>query len=297
MSKKTEPRPVVFGEVLFDVFPDGSEVMGGAPFNVAWHLQAFGLNPLFVSRVGDDALGHAIRDAMEQWGMDASGLQTDPVHSTGMVTVSLRGGEPTFDIKADRAYDRIDTEELPDIPANPLLYHGSLALRDEHSRAALARLKEQSNPRPFVDVNLRPPWWDKETVLGLVEDASWVKINADELALLVPETDGRAEQARLLQERFGLQGVFVTEGAAGAFARTPEEEILRVAPQANVRVVDAVGAGDAFASVLILGLTRSWPLQQTLDRAQAFASAMVGQRGATVQDPAFYQPFIATWSL
>jgi len=34
----------IFGEVLFDQFPDGQQVLGGAPFNVAWHLQAFGLH-------------------------------------------------------------------------------------------------------------------------------------------------------------------------------------------------------------------------------------------------------------
>jgi len=29
---------LVYGEVLFDLFDDGQEVLGGAPFNVAWHL-------------------------------------------------------------------------------------------------------------------------------------------------------------------------------------------------------------------------------------------------------------------
>jgi fructokinase len=53
--------PLVFGEVLFDCFPDGTEVLGGAPFNVAWHLQGFGLSPLLVSRVGNDARGQQIR--------------------------------------------------------------------------------------------------------------------------------------------------------------------------------------------------------------------------------------------
>jgi fructokinase len=292
-----ETRPVVFGEVLFDVFPDGTEVMGGAPFNVAWHLQAFGLRPLFVSRVGDDALGHAIRDAMRQWGMDLARLQTDPVHPTGTVKVSLRKGEPTFEIKADRAYDHIDPDQLPDLPEGSLLYHGSLALREADSRTALTRIKKASNLRAFVDVNLRPPWWEKETVLALVQAATWVKINGDELALLVPEGGERPEQARLLQERFGLEGVFVTEGAAGAFACAPAADLHRVRPQGGIQVVDAVGAGDAFAAVLILGLARGWPLQQGLDRAQAFASAMVGRQGATVQDPAFYQPFRDDWSL
>ena len=52
MSDFTTQRPVIFGEVLFDRFPDGSVVLGGAPFNVAWHLQAFGRAPLFISTGG-----------------------------------------------------------------------------------------------------------------------------------------------------------------------------------------------------------------------------------------------------
>ena len=56
-------QPVVFGEVLFDIFPDGSRVLGGAPFNVAWHLQAFGCAPLFVSRIGEDENGEQVRAA------------------------------------------------------------------------------------------------------------------------------------------------------------------------------------------------------------------------------------------
>ena len=64
-------RPWIFGEVLFDCFPDGSRVLGGAPFNVAWHLQALGLEPLFLSRVGRDAAGREIRTAMGEWACQA----------------------------------------------------------------------------------------------------------------------------------------------------------------------------------------------------------------------------------
>ena len=68
-ASPVEGRPVVIGEVLFDCFPDGSTVLGGAPFNVAWHLQAFGLRPLVVTRVGDDALGERVLTTMESWRM------------------------------------------------------------------------------------------------------------------------------------------------------------------------------------------------------------------------------------
>ena len=35
--------PLIFGEVLYDVFPGGEEVLGGAAFNAAWNLQGLGL--------------------------------------------------------------------------------------------------------------------------------------------------------------------------------------------------------------------------------------------------------------
>ena len=60
-------RLCIFGEVLFDHFADGKRVLGGAPFNVAWHLQAFGEAPHFISRVGDDAEGDEIQAAMRDW--------------------------------------------------------------------------------------------------------------------------------------------------------------------------------------------------------------------------------------
>ena len=74
-------QPVLLGEVLYDCFEeDGSRTLGGAPFNVAWHLQGFGQNPVFISRVGDDDAGRNIRASMQQWGMDLSGLQLDTFH-------------------------------------------------------------------------------------------------------------------------------------------------------------------------------------------------------------------------
>jgi fructokinase len=62
-------------------------------------------------------------------------------------------------------------------------------------------------------------------------------------------------------------------------------------------VVDTVGAGDAFAAVFIAGLLSGWPAQLTLARAQRFAAAIVGRRGATVSDRGFYREFLQDWDL
>lgn len=288
-------RVCLFGEVLFDHFPDGKQVLGGAPFNVAWHLQAFGQAPYFISRVGDDPQGAGIRRAMHDWGMDLGGLQTDPSLPTGRVSVSLRDGEPAYDIVQPCAYDAI---EAPDpMPECGLLYHGSLALRSTQSHDALQRLLDRRPRTVFLDVNLRPPWWQPQRVRDLLDAAHWVKLNSDELAQLHPAKATVADTALDFLKTHDLNGLVLTHGAAGAEILTRHGETVAVKPDRGIRVVDTVGAGDAFASVVILGLINNWPLGTILQRAQMFASLLVGNRGATVHDPAFYQPLSEQWNL
>jgi fructokinase len=296
MSFDPTRAPVIFGEALFDCFPDGTEVLGGAPFNVAWHLAAFGAGPLFVSRVGEDAFGARIDAAMREQRMNTAGMQRDPHHPTGIVRVSLAAGEPSYDIVADSAYDFIAADTLPTVPSGALLYHGTLALRNAPSAAALAALRAHTRA-VFLDVNLRAPWWTVEQARGLLDGARWVKLNADELAVLAAAGDDPEAHAADLMERHELELVYGTLGADGAFALAADGSLERVWPGASIEVVDAVGAGDGFASVLILGLLRGWALGETLERAQAFASAIVGRRGATVHEPHFYAAFARAWGL
>jgi fructokinase len=289
--------PVIFGEVLFDCFPDGNSVLGGAPFNVAWHLQAFGLTPLMISRVGEDALGQKVRSAMQHWQMNTSGLQIDPEHPTGSVDIAFDNGEPRYTIVEHRAYDYIDAATLPVPAENSVLYHGSLALRNKNSREALSQLKQNHSGTIFLDVNLRDPWWQKEYVLTLADDADWVKLNEDELQQLGCGTGDIRSQADEFIRTHRLTGLVVTLGAKGAMALTADGKFADVIPSQTLKVVDTVGAGDAFTSVLILGLSNAWPLSQTIQRAQEFASQIVARQGATVDDKTFYQDKVTDWCL
>jgi fructokinase len=306
MSDSPAEQPIVdiFGEVLFDCFPGGRRVLGGAPFNVAWHLRAFGTSPRLISSVGDDPEGEQVRCAMQDWGMDTSTLQTDPDHATGEVRITLEDGEPTYDIIPDRAFDHIRAVDFP--PAGELLYHGTLALRRPVSAAALKALKARGHGIRFLDVNLRDPWWSADETRGLLQDADWVKLNRSELSLLADGSGSSgseiddAELATLASTflaRHDLTGLVVTLGGDGAFALGRETSPVRVAPAPALAVKDTVGAGDAFASVLILGIVRRWPLEATLERAQSFASRIVEQHGATAADPALYWPYLDQWGI
>ena len=289
-------RITVFGEVLFDCFPDGEQVLGGAPFNVAWHLQAFGQQPRFVSRLGDDPEGREIRQAMQAWGMDTAGLQLDQEHATGRVEVSLQGGEPSYDIVDRVAYDFIHADQIGEA-SSPILYHGSLALRHSTSRESLQLLRRTLGASIFMDVNLRAPWWRREQLLEWVGQADWVKLNEEELASLQDGAGDLHSRAAGFLQTHELTGLVVTRGSEGATLLMGDQAAIDVAPVSALKVVDTVGAGDALTSVLLLGLDLGWPMPETLQRAQEFASAVVGQRGAITRQRAFYQPFLESWGL
>ena len=284
----------IFGEVLFDRFADGIQVLGGAPFNVAWHLQAFGELPLFISRVGGDAAGDEIRMAMRRWGMRDAALQIDPEHPTGTVSVTIADGEPRYRILDNQAYDFIDSAELDSLECETL-YHGSLAIRHAVSRQALANLKGRHRGKIFLDVNLREPWWDINTLSAWIAEADWVKLNDLELRQLQPGEQPIEIKMRNLFNCYQLEGLIVTCGGQGAMAIGADGELLRVQPESGVEVVDTVGAGDAFSAVLLIGIRHGWPLRQSMLRAQNFASALVGQRGATIRNPDFYHGVVRSW--
>ena len=288
------PAVAIFGEVLFDRFDDGVEILGGAPFNVAWHLQAFQQAPLFISRIGQDQAGAKIQAAMQTWGISQAALQIDAEFPTGAVEISLNNGEPEYQILANQAYDFIDDQSLPSIDC-ALLYHGSLAARQPVSGKALQNLINRHQGKVFIDINLRQPWWNQTAVAELLTQANWVKLNHQELQQLQVAGDSLEAKMRLFIERYQLEVLVVTLGEQGAWAIDDNGELLTVQPDSLQVVVDTVGAGDAFASVLLLGILKAWPLAVSLQRAQQFASALVGQRGATVSDLDFYQPFKAAW--
>jgi len=287
-------RPVVFGEVLYDCFEE-REVPGGAPLNVAWHLHALGWNPLVISRVGEDDAGRNMIKRMRDWGMDTAGIQRDMQHQTGRVEIAMEGKSHTFHILPDQAYDFIDPEAAR-CAVNPrhcgVLYHGSLALRGQ-SRHALARLNEAVEAPVFLDINLREPWWSKDHVLDMIGHASILKLNDDELELLVPDSlKGLPlkEAAQKVRAEWELDALWLTMGKQGAMytSRDVDEMVVPI-DDLGAPVVDTVGAGDAFSAGILSGFLKGATPEQTGRCATRLATRICGQQGATVADKSIYQ--------
>lgn len=303
-TRSTSGRTILFGEVLADVFPDRA-VPGGAPFNVARHLAAFGQNPLLVSRLGRDALGRRMLDDMKSWGMDTSAVQIDAKHPTGRVLVHMEGAGHRFEILPRQAYDHIDPAAAvaATTASSPgLVYFGTLSQRHAGSRQALAEIL-RSTPAPrFLDINLREPWYDEATARFSLEQADIVKLNDEELRTLgdmfaVPEASLQG-QAAALKDMFGIRRMIVTCGGDGSWQLDRDGVFSSAAPEGRpLRILDTVGAGDAFTAACILGMTRSWPVTKALERAGAFAAAMCEIRGAVPESQEFYRSFFREWEL
>lgn len=299
MQDLREPQEIlVFGEVLFDVFSDHETVLGGAPFNVAWHLQGFGVNPLFVSRVGQDPRGKEVRAAMARWGMRTDGLQEDPAHPTGMVTVTTRNGQPEYQILPEQAYDYIDYSEIENIPttAGPhILYHGTLALRGP-SHAALKQLKKVGHKQTFLDVNLRTPWWRPKIVQEAVMSAEVVKCNQDEFQqITAPGGGGILDAATDFVRKYALKMLVITKGQSGALLIRPNQPVLQAASPRVTDLVDTVGAGDAFSTILLLAQVHGWSPRFALTCAVEFAASACEWRGATIKDDTLYKDLLKRW--
>ncbi|MCF2970771.1 PfkB family carbohydrate kinase [Synechococcus sp. Nb3U1] len=291
--------PLILGEVLFDQFPNQA-VLGGAPFNVAWNLKGLGSEPIFLSRVGQDAAGEQVLAAMHRQGLSSVALQWDPTHPTGAVHVELDAqGIPAYKILANQAYDhiRLDAGQLCALKPS-LLYRGSLAARTEAAHPQIQAFIQTLNCPVFLDLNLRDPWWNSDRIREMIRSCDWLKLNQEELAQVarlegIPAEDPFA-QAKTLRESLNLKSVFLTLGAAGAMLIT-STHLQRADPVPVPQMVDTVGAGDAFSAVVILGLLQGWPEVSLLERAVRFAAALCGIPGGTPQDPEFYAPFRKEW--
>ena len=301
---------VVFGEALIDDFGH-VQVAGGAPFNVARHLAAFGAAPLLITRIGTDANGDAIQSEFARFALSEAGLQRDALKPTGRVIVEQAGDGHRFLIAPDQAYDQIDAAAAlaairTNAPAS--IYFGTLAQRDPVSRATLYQLLEASSAQRYLDLNVREGQVTARGVYDSLLQADIVKVNEDELhdlfrlyhhvRLSSANMEGkevRAACATLLRV-FKLRALVVTLGPRGAVCFESGGAMcsaLNVTPVAQL--VDTVGAGDAFSAIFLLGDALGWPLAVTLERANAFAAAVCTIPGAVPAQRAFYEHWINNW--
>jgi fructokinase len=264
-----------------------------------------------MSRVGNDALGSEILEKFRSLGIPAECVTVDPAAPTGTVSVELApDGQPRFTIHENTAWDRIETTEASRkvLARADIVCFGSLAQRTpEASRSIqqMAALAPGKSLRIF-DINLRQHFYSKEVIEVSLRLANALKVNDEELPVLAKmlhlaggdsdslsdttfarryhlplgsKSGHEREQVAELAERFKLRLVALTGGARGSLLYADGR--FSEHPGMEVKVVDTVGAGDAFAAAMALGFHYGWPLDEINQRANEVAAFVCTQPGAT----------------
>jgi len=281
---------VVLGEVLWDILPAGRQ-LGGAPANFAYHAHALGAEARVISRVGNDALGREILERLRAIGLSTDGIGVDESAPTGTVTVEVQAdGQPRFTIHENVAWDRITADEtsLAFAARADAICFGSLAQRSEASRRSIRAILAATKPETLrvFDINLRQHFYSRDIVESSLVSANALKLNSDELPVLADVFGLRGDaksQIADLARRFELRAVALTRGASGSLLLV--DGAWSDHPGIRVKVVDAVGAGDAFTARWALGLLAGEPLDAINCRANEIAAFVCTQPGATPAYP------------
>lgn len=284
-------KALAFGEILFDVFPDRS-LIGGAPLNVAAHLRALGHVAEIVSALGTDELGGRAREWLINRGFDPQLVQTLPELPTGIAAVTLERGIADYEFNEPCAWDRIDLTETPegknlldrlaDTHWDTVIF-GSLAQRDQRSRASLAALLARVRPKTvFYDVNMRKNFYSRDILEASFKLADIVKVNDDELDVIHTLFSGAPSNDEAFLDRlcsdFDLKGILVTRGKDGVLARFGGSTETHV--PGDVKVADTVGAGDSFSAGFLAAQAKGFSVSESLTFAGALADYVVSRSGA-----------------
>ena len=279
-----EPLILGIGEFLWDMLPSGKKA-GGAPVNFAYHASQHGTRAWAVSAVGNDALGNELLETAMAHGINlaVSVLDDKP---TGTVEVHLRDGQPEYVICEDVAWDYIplSTETLELARRASAVSFGTLAQRSSVSRATTRALLEASplSALKVYDINLRQNWFSREIIVDSLKMANVLKINDEEFARVLPmlgiDDEDTCVAARRLISDYDLKMLVLTAGDKFSSVYTADDVSTIATPR--VDVVDAVGAGDAFAGTFVASILRGVSIREAHLEAVRTAAYVCTQPGA-----------------
>ncbi|MGN6437091.1 MAG: carbohydrate kinase family protein [Agriterribacter sp.] len=281
MNTTNDYTAVCFGEVLWDILPD-AKLPGGAPMNVAYHLNGLNVPTAMISRIGNDELGRELFDYFITKKVPGDFIQKDDSHDTSRVLAKVDGNHVTYDIIKPVAWDfiqyNIQLQKL--VAATPYFIYGSLVARNETSRQTLFELLETASHK-VLDINLRKPHYEKRTLEYLMQHADLLKLNSDELVLLSDWygiTGSEKEKMQALQQKFHLHTIVNTRGDKGASVLDGD----RFAEHSGfkVKVADTIGSGDAFLAGFLSQYIKSVALETALEFGCGMGAFVATHHGA-----------------
>ncbi len=276
-----------FGEILFDVYPDKA-CIGGALLNLAAHFSILGGEAYIMSATGDDELGKKAIEESENMGINTKYVTKLSDKETGKCIVSLdENFIPSYDLKTDVAYDYIDCELLnKENETFDILAFGTLALREKNNISTIKKIIESKKyNKIYTDLNIRAPFYSKESVMLCLENSNIVKISDEELPVVSELVFGKVYETKeaflQLKEKFrNLEIIIITAGSKGAYAYDVKEEKEFFSEACKVEAVSTVGAGDSFGAAFLFKYFLGSDIKSSMDFASKISGFVVSNKEA-----------------
>lgn len=277
MVSPTSPIPLIDAD-LFTISA------GGAESNVASHLAALGFDALWLSRLGDDALGDRIVTSLSERGVGIQSVIRDRMNPTGVYFKDPvpRGRRAVNYYRSGSAASHMSTLDYARWPfADATWVHtsGITAALSASCDALVGRIIDGATADGYgvsFDVNYRPAlWWTRELAaartLHLARQCRVVLVGLDE----AQELWGVATAADVAELLSAVPTVVVKDGANEAVEILQRPDGLREShrvPARRVEVIEPIGAGDAFAAGFLAGYLRGDPPQDRLAAGHRLAA-------------------------
>lgn len=273
-----------FGEVLWDV-AEHERTLGGAPLNFAAHAALQGCEAYLVSAVGDDALGREAFMRVSELGVKTEHVSVSDALPTGQCIVSTdEKGVPSYCLLAPVAYDRISPPTIKEQTEDDVLAFGTLSLRESYNRDALTHLLSSHRfSEVYVDLNIRPPFYGKESISFCLSAATLLKVSEEELPLVsmslfgeVLGTDGCVDAIRAAYPNVKL--ILLTAGEKGAVCYDVTEGKTYRVPASPAEVISTVGAGDSYGATFLAQWKKTHDVFYAMTLASRVSAFVVSHR-------------------
>lgn len=283
-------KTLVFGEILWDII-DGKPYLGGAPLNFAAHLVQCNEEATIISALGLDELGDCAISAVKNLGVNTSLIQRNEKR-TGIVPVSLIGGEPSYEIIPDVAYDYIKESQINarSLDSFDSFYFGTLIQRSEESKTTLLKILSTTQfEYIFYDVNLRDNCYSQDSIETGLQYCTILKLNKDEVLTLSHlisgiHSDSLEDFCRTVSSSHPqIEIIIITASADGSFIWS-ENTLINI-PSHPIEIVDAVGAGDSYSAAFITILHRTGDPKEAAKIANEIGAFVASSNGAIPKYP------------
>jgi len=270
MAVKTMPRP---GDTVLS--PSYKMIPGGKGANQAVAAARAGSEVKFFGSIGQDDFGKFAISAMEESGVDLTGL-SKCAEPTGCAMVCVDATGENMISVASGANSKANQSKIPDFllsKGNTLVLQLETPLQQNWD---LIERAKKIGARTIL--NLAPAHNIPINILEAIDVLVLNQIEATTLALhLGFDVISPTVAARRIATNFGITCV-VTLGAEGAIACNAEG-VWQVQAM-KIDAVDTTAAGDAFVGVLAASLDAGMALPEALNRASAASGLTCTTPGA-----------------